>query len=244
MTHLLFRLILRTCPLLLALCCWAVLPRVAWGLDAQDLFRKAQDSVVVVLALQDKEGQGNFGSGVLLQRGNLVATNHHIIAGAAELQVKLADGSTVKVLRVRAESPEHDLAILEIPRGGKPLPLARGEAQVGQEILAIGHPQGLERTLSTGVISGIRQKDSTRVYQITAPISPGSSGGPILNAKGEVLGLAAFYAVDGQNLNFAVPVSYIQELLGARQDGSRHLTPTSRLSIEKGSGEIRILQSK
>ncbi len=244
MMHLPLRPSRRSVLLPLLLCCWVALPSIAWGLDAQALFRKAQDSVVVVLALQGKEGQGNFGSGVLLQRGNLVATNHHIIDGAAELQVKLADGSTVKVLRVRAESPEHDLAILEIPRGGRALPMARGEAQVGQEILAIGHPQGLERTLSTGVISGIRQKDSTRVYQITAPISPGSSGGPILNAKGEILGLAAFYAVDGQNLNFAVPVSYIQELLGARQDGSRHLTPATRLSIEQGAGEIRILQSK
>ncbi len=216
----------------------------AWSLNAQGLYQQAKDAVVVVLAL-DKGGQtGKFGSGFVMLRGDLVATNYHVIAGVEDLRVKFADGTVVKVLSVRSESPEHDLAILEIPPVTRGLRLASGEAQVGEEVMAIGHPKGLERTLSTGIVSGIRQKGETTVYQITAPISPGSSGGPILNAAGEVLGLASFYAMDGQNLNFAVPSSYINELMGRRTSKTRHLAPKSTLTIEKGSGEIKILQSK
>jgi len=218
----------------------------ALALDAKGLFRDAKDSVVVVLAV-GKDGKGaKYGSGVLLGNGHLVATNHHVISGEDDLRVKLADGKIVKVQSVRAESPEHDLAILQIPSLGRGLDLALGDPVVGEEVMAIGHPKGLERTLSTGVISGIRQKGGTKVYQITAPISPGSSGGPILNANGDVVGLASFFAKGGQNLNFAIPAAYIAELLGAPagERNVRHLTPKKKLTIQKDESGITIMQSK
>lgn len=218
----------------------------ALALDAKGLFQQAQNSVVVVLAV-DESGKGaKYGSGVLLGSGNLVATNHHVISGEDDLRVKLADGKIVKVQSVRAESPEHDLAILQIPAVGRGLNLAPGDPVVGEEVMAIGHPKGLERTLSTGVVSGIRRKGNTKVYQITAPISPGSSGGPILNASGDVVGLASFFAKGGQNLNFAIPADYIAQLLGAPagERSVRHLTPKKKLTIQKDESGITIMQSK
>ena len=215
-----------------------------WAIDAQGLFQRAKDSVVVVIEV-DKEGKPKkFGSGFLMRRGDMVATNQHVIDGAEFIKVKLPNGRVVDVEQVRAESKEHDLAVLVIPSGGEGLELASGEPQVGEEILAIGNPKGLERTLSTGVVSGIRQRGNTKVYQITAPISPGSSGGPILNSHGDVIGLATFYALDGQNLNFAVPASYIMELLGMKRgsSGRKHFSNKSKITIEKGKGGILLKQ--
>lgn len=216
----------------------------AWGIDAKRVFDQAKDSVVVVFTV-DAQGQpGKFGSGFLLGQGTMVATNQHVIDGAGMLKVKLPSGQVVDVEQVRAESKEHDVAILVIPPSGNGLGLAQGDPAVGEEVLAIGHPKGLERTLSTGVVSGIRQRGNTRVYQITAPISPGSSGGPILNDRGDVLGMATFFALDGQNLNFAVPVAYIQELLGMKgsQSGKRHIVPKTTITIEKEAGGIKLMQ--
>lgn len=219
----------------------------ARALDARNLFQRSQRSVVMIIAVNKAGKISKIGSGVLLRRGDLVATNHHVIAGEKDVRVKMADGKVVKIESVRAESPEHDLALLMIPPLGRGLPLASGDPVVGEEILAIGNPRGLERTLSTGVVSGIRQKGNTKVYQITAPISRGSSGGPILNDKGEVIGLASFFAQGGQNLNFAIPASYIAQLLGLPPGKSpiRHLDQSgSKLTIERDESGITIMQSK
>jgi S1-C subfamily serine protease len=219
-------------------------PSAAWAMDARSVFDRAKDSVVVVFTVDGQGKPGKFGSGFLLGQGTMVATNQHVIDGAEMLKVKLASGQIVDVEQVRAESREHDVAVLIIPPSGTGLALAQGDPEVGEDVLAIGHPKGLERSLSTGVVSGIRQRGNTRVYQITAPISPGSSGGPILNERGDVLGMATFFALDGQNLNFAVPVSYIQELLGMKtsQSGKRHIVPKTTITIEQNAGGILLKQ--
>jgi len=237
--------------LLLATAC--LQPDKALALDARELFQNAKNSVVVVLAVSESGKAAKFGSGVLLEDGNLVATNHHVIAGEDDLRVKLAGGEIVQVQSVRSESPEHDLAILRISGGGRGLPLHLAAPEVGEEIMAIGHPKGLERTLSTGVVSGIRRNGETTVYQITAPSSPGSSGGPILNASGQVIGLASFFATGGQNLNFAIPAAYIAELLGVpgagrsltsgTQDAPR-VRPRKRLEVQRDAGGITIKQAR
>lgn len=225
----------------------------ALALDARTVFQNAKNSVVVVYAVDSSGKAAKYGSGVLLEDGSLVATNYHVIAQVPDLRVKLAGGEIVPVQSVRSESPEHDLALLRIPKAGRGLSLFMGQPEVGEEILAIGHPKGLERTLSTGVVSGIRRNNETTVYQITAPISPGSSGGPILNAQGEIIGLATFFAQGGQNLNFAIPAAYIAELMGkpgasrTLSSGSQMLPPPKpkkKLRIERDAGGITIMQSK
>lgn len=84
---------------------------------------------------------------------------------------------------------------------------------VGERVIAIGSPQGLENSVSDGILSAIREVDSVRYLQITAPISPGSSGGPVLNSTGQMIGVATFQFKKGQNLNFAVAADHIKPLL-------------------------------
>jgi len=200
---------------------WAALLFVAsqtpaLALDAQQLFQQSQNSVVVVLNYDSSGKAAKFGTGFFFKEGNLVATNYHVIDKHVELRLKLGDGTLVKVESVARYNKEQDLAILRVAKPGKPLALAAGDPQIGEDVLAIGNPGGLERTISTGIVSGIRRRGKVKVYQITAPISPGSSGGPILNSQGSVLGLATFYAQGGQNLNFAVPAGYLEDLLSGQ----------------------------
>jgi hypothetical protein len=84
---------------------------------------------------------------------------------------------------------------------------------VGERVFAVGNPQGLEGTFSEGIVSSIRKVGMHKLLQITAPISPGSSGGPVLNVKGEVIGVSVATYRGGQNLNFAIPVNYLKALL-------------------------------
>jgi len=84
---------------------------------------------------------------------------------------------------------------------------------VGDEVFVVGNPYGLEGTLSQGIMSGLRSVGPDSLLQITAPISPGSSGGQVLNSQGEVIGVAVATLTDGQNLNFAIPVSYLKAFL-------------------------------
>ena len=95
---------------------------------------------------------------------------------------------------------------------GTPLTLKSPSVDIGQKIFAIGSPLGLEGTISDGIISGLRNFERFSLLQISAPISPGNSGGPIVNENGEVIGVAPYTFSEGQNLNFAVPVKYLKEL--------------------------------
>ncbi|MFW5734627.1 MAG: S1C family serine protease [Oceanidesulfovibrio sp.] len=236
--------VLRFAPIFLAalLLC---LPRPAAALDAQELFRNAQGSVVVVVGVDAYSRPKSLGTGFFIKDGRYVVTNHHVIKDSSELRVKISEGSVVTARRVKAVDEDHDIAILEMPSEGKgtPLPLSSGNPEIGEEILAIGNPRGLEKTLSTGVVSGVRTMNGgSLVYQITAPISPGSSGGPVLNANGQVLGVTSFYAVQGQNLNFAMPALYIHKLLGDPSSGDAFRpVPKRTLKMEKDeSGVINI----
>ena len=152
-------------------------------------------------------------------RYGIVLTNYHVIKAAADCDVKLADGREGSVLDVVTEDEKADLAILQIHVGSADsfasLALDEGpEPTVGQTVYAIGNPEGLTNTLSEGIISGRREMvGGVSWLQTTAPISPGSSGGPLLTPNGKVIGVVTASRVEGQNLNFAVPVSAIQRLL-------------------------------
>jgi tetratricopeptide (TPR) repeat protein len=116
------------------------------------------------------------------------------------------------VLRV---DQKNDLAIMSVASDlvSKPLALAVGTPSPGDQVFAIGNPEGLENTISQGIISGIRTTNDRDLLQITSPISHGSSGGPVLNAQGEVVGVAVGMLEKGQNLNFAVPSKYVRALM-------------------------------
>ena len=173
-------------------------------------------AATVYLEMQDSKGVPlGFGSGFFVG-DNLIATNYHVIEGAARGTAKLVGQfSTYTIEGVTATDQTNDLALLKVTVSGiKPLPLGNSsDVKIGETIYVAGNPKGLEGTFSNGIISSRRDPYTKERLQMTAPISPGSSGGPVLNSKGEVIGISFMTLVGGQNLNFAIPSRYLTELL-------------------------------
>jgi len=157
------------------------------------------------------------------------------VEGAASGYAKLVGVKTkYDIEGITAVDPQRDLVVLKITAARwQALPLGDSDTiQVGESVYAVGNPQGLEGTFSQGIISSIRDLGSDKLLQITAPISPGSSGGPVLNGKGEVIGVSVATFKGGQNLNFAIPSNYLKALLPKAG-------PPKRLSDQNSSGQRR-----
>lgn len=163
---------------------------------------------------------GGSGSGSIIDESGYILTNNHVVKDAYKLYVNLADGSRHEATVVGTD-PQNDLAIIKFsPPAGtrlKPIPFGTSKnLKVGQKVLAIGNPFGLERTLTKGIISGLGrpiQKDSSTILQnmiqTDASINPGNSGGPLLNARGEMIGInTMIYSPSGGSvgIGFAIPV--------------------------------------
>jgi S1-C subfamily serine protease/cytochrome c-type biogenesis protein CcmH/NrfG len=195
------------------------LARSGEPLSAEALFKQASPAVVRI-DVRDGDSDRGFGSGFLISEDGLVATNYHVIRGVFQARAVFGDGATNEVMGVAATDPMSDLALLKIE--GPPffyLELAGSELPpVGSRVFAIGSPTGLTNSLSEGLISGHRLigDSGTRMIQTTAAISPGSSGGPLLGADGQVLGVTTAIRRGGQNLNWAVPAEALARLLRAR----------------------------
>ena len=158
-----------------------------------------------------------LGTGFIVDKRGLIATNLHVLAGGGpKVVVTLSDGREFLVIELTNGSPERDLAIARIDAEDLPtVPLGDSDAmRAGDPVVAIGHPMGLEGTVSNGLVSAVRAvSDTLTILQISAPIAPGSSGGPIFNDRGEVIGVATAILREGQNLGFGVPANYIKALL-------------------------------
>ncbi|MFC1714619.1 S1C family serine protease [Candidatus Poribacteria bacterium] len=181
----------------------------------QQIAQKAFPSVVL-LVTEDESGQPvSLGSGFVVRNG-IIATNLHVIGDASQGYAKIVGQKQKHEIEgIVGIDSKLDLVLLAATSIEAPL-LKLGESaklNIGDEIYAIGNPKGLEGTFSHGIVSGIRTIDSDNILQITAPISPGSSGGPVLNTSGEVIGVAVATFRSGQNLNFAIPASYLSPLL-------------------------------
>lgn len=181
----------------------------------------ARATAAVVLVQVEAGERSRQGSGFLVQQDGLILTNHHVIRGATSARVRLSTGDVYDRVSVLATDERRDLAILKISGFALPtLPLGNSDdVRIGTDIVAIGSPMGLENTVSTGIVSGRRtEPEGFRLLQITAPASTGSSGGPVLDRAGRVVGIAASQFRNGQNLNFAVPINYARGML-AEVDG-------------------------
>lgn len=164
------------------------------------------------------------GSGFFYDEEGHIVTNYHVVEGADSLEVKLADDMTVPA-QVIGVDPPNDLAVIKIdvPAEYRLVPLELGEAtsvQVGQRAIAIGNPFGLDRTLTTGVVSALGRPLQTdndnyifNVIQTDAAINPGNSGGPLLNSRGQVIGVNTAVRQDAQGIGFAVPVDTVQRVI-------------------------------
>jgi hypothetical protein len=171
---------------------------------------------VVLLVMEDERGQPvALGSGFFVKE-NVIASNFHVIEGASRGYAKLVGQKTkYDITGVVGLDTKHDLALLAVENATAPaLKLGDGsKVAVGDTVFAVGNPQGLEGTFSQGIVSGIREFDTNSLLQITAPISPGSSGGPVVDSEGKVVGVAVATFKGGQNLNFAIPEKHLDELL-------------------------------
>ncbi len=208
----------------------------------REIARKTFPSVVILL-MEDEKGQPvSIGSGFFV-KDNLLATNLHVLEGAVGGYAKLIGAKDrFKLSGVANVDFTNDLVLLTVEeRKGTPLPLGDdSQTQVGDEIFAVGNPQGLEGTFSQGIVSGIRRYGNETVLQITAPISPGSSGGPVLDSEARVIGVAVATFKGGQNLNFAIPVSSLRKLIndaGPTKPFSKVLKPARELSLLEQIGE-------
>ncbi len=179
--------------------------------SAAEIFEYVSPGVVVVLTKRSiGESQG---SGFIVDKNGLVVTSFHNVAGAEEVQVKLRDGRLVPGIGMVYQSPTSDLCIFRIQATGLPvLPLGDSDRlKPGQLVLAIGSPLGFEASISDGILSGVRNLPGLSLLQFTAPVSPGSSGGPLVNVEGQVIGMVIAAAEGGQNLNMAVPINQVKE---------------------------------
>ena len=188
----------------------------ASALTTEQLAEKAL-AATVFLEMKDSTGTTlSFGSGFFV-KPNQIATNFHVIAGARQGTAKLVGKDTrYQIKGIVATDKENDLAVLKVTAYGvTPLPLGDSDTvNIGAKVYVAGNPKGLEGTFSDGLISR-RESYPKKRLQMTAPISPGSSGGPVLNSKGEVIGISVSVhrALDAQNLNFAIPSNYLKALL-------------------------------
>ena len=183
--------------------------------NAIPLAQRALDSTVFLITKDINDKPLSFGSGFFVH-DNAIVTNLHVVHGAEKCFAKLfGQEDMYEIEGYIAIDPENDLIILKIKDFNKSiLPLNLGNSislRIGETVYAVGNPQGYEGTVSNGIVSGIR--DTDKLIQMTTPISHGSSGGPVINSNGEVIGVSVLSRSDGQNLNFAIPSVYIEKMI-------------------------------
>lgn len=177
-------------------------------LSVTEIAKKVESVVYIEVAFGD--GKGASGSGFIISPDGRIVTNYHVIDGAASGEVVLNDGTTFTDIKVLGWDKEGDLAIIKVPGSGLPA-VTTGDsdaAQIGEAVVAIGSPLGLQNTVSTGIISARREG----YLQTTAPISHGSSGGALFNMMGEVVGITSAGMEEGANLGFAIPINEVKSL--------------------------------
>ena len=180
------------------------------------LIKKIEPSIVVILTY-DREGKVlGQGSGFFINKEGDVITNYHVLQNASHAEIILSDGGKYPIKKVLAEDKEGDLLRISVDIPGnkvRPLLVSPTFPEVGERIVVIGTPLGLDKTVSDGIVSAVREIPQIgKIIQVTAPISFGSSGSPVIDMNGKVIGVATFFIRDGQNLNFAIPAERINRL--------------------------------
>ncbi len=176
---------------------------------------KSKDAIGLITAYNCSDSVAGQGTGFFIAKNQLV-TNKHVLKTACRADVKLPSGKTYPITFVTADSDSIDLVVVEVDSQETVFPFlisAKYLINEGEQIVVVGGPLGLEGTVSQGIVSSIRSFSSYgRIIQMTAAISPGSSGSPVMNMDGDVVGIATMYLKQGQNLNFAIPITVISQL--------------------------------
>jgi tetratricopeptide (TPR) repeat protein len=178
---------------------------------------KNVDPAIITVFGQDEKGAViSQGSGFFIDSRGQFVTNRHVLAGSSYAIIRVLSGKEYSVSYVVKDFAKHDLLVCKANIEGESinyLPISYELPEIGEDIIVIGAPKGLERTVSNGIVSSVRNDDFFgTLIQITAPISHGSSGSPIIDMNGNVIGIATFNLREGQNLNFAMPALLLNNL--------------------------------
>ena len=210
--------------------------------DIPTLFEGVSPAVVMISAqsINPYRMQGRvthiIGSGFIYDSKGLIITNSHVAFGRQTLYVTLDDGTVVPA-RVLGADPIFDIAVLQIPKPekGKLPALVLGDSEhvrVGESVITIGNPFGLDQTVTRGIVSGVNRilpetplSLSEPLIQTDAPINPGNSGGPLLNMCGEVIGMNTAIIPDAQNIGFAIPIDLVKSIVPALIRDGRLIRP-------------------
>jgi tetratricopeptide (TPR) repeat protein len=179
-----------------------------------ELVRRIKPSAVAIETFDSHNEKLSRGSGFFIETDRIV-TNRHVIEGAYRAEIHSSTGAVYPVKGVLAVDAEGDIAVLKIdsPTNVRPLPLDKTSPQEGESVVVIGNPLGLEGSVTNGIVSAVRDIPTFgRIIQITAPISAGSSGSPVVNMQGQVIGIATLQITGGQSVNFAIPSERIAQL--------------------------------
>ena len=184
--------------------------------------KKAVSDSIVYLHIITTDGKSKTGTGFVVKSGGYIATCNHVIENTSTRSAifSIYDDVAHSITSIAATDKAHDIAIIKTTFNAPPLRLGDSDAiRSGDFVYAVGNPHQLKGTLSEGIISAIRPNGfwivKDRVFQMTIPLSPGSSGGPILNQHAEVIGVAYASHYVGQNLNFAIPVTHLKSLIAS-----------------------------
>jgi len=221
-----------------------------------DIYKSARDATVNITSRVYREDwffqiypQDGTGSGFLLNPDGQILTNNHVVQGASQLTVKLADQKEYKA-KVLGTDPRSDLALIQINPGRKLPSLRLGDSDtlvVGQKVLAIGNPFGFEGTLTTGVVSSLSRSIQTEenrrlegMIQTDAAINPGNSGGPLLDSHGNVIGInTAIYGSQGNiGIGFATPINRAKAMLEEFQKNGHISQPTLGIRTVYIAGDL------
>jgi tetratricopeptide (TPR) repeat protein len=219
-------------------CCTLPLSFSAWPKTPQEIFEAVAASIVVVQTFDASRQVIAFGSGVVISSGEIV-TNCHVVEQGTFVRVK--QGEKTYQASMHYSNTDYDLCHFTV-RGLNAPPVSFGSVaalKAGARVVAIGAPQGLELSISEGLVSSLREHESgAKIIQTSAPISPGSSGGGLFNDRGQLVGITTLFLKDSQNLNFAVPVDWIKDLPNSNarnnsQDSSANLTVEKKRVINE-----------
>ncbi len=233
----------------LAFACLLVTLGQAWGLTIQEVVKISGPAVVVV-----EEGGEIIGSGVMVSPDGILITADHVIDDSKDLSIKLLDGRKLPIERRIYRDARQDLAVLQV--SGKGLPFVSmvdpAAVAIGQEVVAIGNPQGFANTVSDGIISGkmpITGEADKFKFVFSAPISPGSSGGGLFDREGRLIAITIASRRNSQNLNIATPARYadleqmakIDAAIAARPAEAANYLGRAELSRLMGDYELALL---
>lgn len=190
-------------------------PRPATFTSVEELAKKARESIVVITVTGRDGGQQGLGTGFVVSKDGLIATNLHVIGEARPISVQTATGDKLPVKGIHATERSRDLAILQVEaKDLTALELADSDKLAdGQAVVVMGNPHGLKYSVVAGVISGTREIGERKMLQLAMPVEPGNSGGPVLDMQGRVCGVVTMKSLVTENLGFAVVANDLKPLL-------------------------------